>query len=304
MAKILIVDDNVSIQEILTEILGEEKHEVDVASSLNDAMNKTESMKPDLVFLDTNMGNEMGIHLLSRLNDADPELELKVILVKGLNEQMPKDKPAIVAVLNKPFTTEDVLKATDYSLGLDSGSRGSDSKKKEKTGLFRKHKELEQYDVPENVALSGIRFGWSYVIFEPTPNIVYQFVSKFNPDAYDILIVTSSRPKAVRVRFRYQIPEIIMLSTNPKAGSMNVRELGALMVRIKSFIEEHEKPVVVFDNITDIAEANGLSSAITFMNQVTNCSTKLTCFAFSVNPEVLTDKDRNLLIKKMEVYRN
>ena len=52
MAQILVVDDEVGIRELLSEILADEGHQVVLAESANGARRVRERSRPDLVLLD------------------------------------------------------------------------------------------------------------------------------------------------------------------------------------------------------------------------------------------------------------
>src|SRR5438477_46984 len=64
MAQILVVDDEVGIRELLSEILEDEGHQVALAESAADARRVRERARPDLVLLDIWMPDTDGITLL------------------------------------------------------------------------------------------------------------------------------------------------------------------------------------------------------------------------------------------------
>ena len=109
--KILIVDDNVAIQEIVKDILAEEGHNVRVARTVEEAVSKAEDFEPDVIVLDSLVGDEDGLHLLTILKDEAPGLTPKVILLKGPAELAPNDDPMIRACVDKPFKSTDITAA-------------------------------------------------------------------------------------------------------------------------------------------------------------------------------------------------
>ena len=64
MAQILVVDDEIGIRELLSEILADEGHQVMLAESAGDARRLRERGRPDLVLLDIWMPDTDGITLL------------------------------------------------------------------------------------------------------------------------------------------------------------------------------------------------------------------------------------------------
>ncbi len=82
MAKILVVDDEVGIRELLLEILADEGHEVRLAESAAEARQAREAGRPDLVLLDIWMPDTDGISLLKEWS-ANGQLTMPVVMMSG-----------------------------------------------------------------------------------------------------------------------------------------------------------------------------------------------------------------------------
>jgi two-component system nitrogen regulation response regulator NtrX len=82
MAQILVVDDEVGIRELLSEILADEGHQVMVAESAGEARRQRERARPDLVLLDIWMPDTDGITLLKEWA-ANGQLTMPVIMMSG-----------------------------------------------------------------------------------------------------------------------------------------------------------------------------------------------------------------------------
>ena len=67
MARILVVDDEVGIRELLSEILYDEGHTVELAENAAQARAARLRMRPDLVLLDIWMPDTDGVSLLLSL---------------------------------------------------------------------------------------------------------------------------------------------------------------------------------------------------------------------------------------------
>ena len=67
MATILVVDDELGIRDLLSEILNDEGHTVELAENAAQARNLRNQMRPDLVLLDTQMPGIGGLESLRRL---------------------------------------------------------------------------------------------------------------------------------------------------------------------------------------------------------------------------------------------
>ena len=307
--KILIVDDNEAVQEIIRDILVERDHNVRLASTVDEAVEKIKSFEPDVVMLDSWVGEEDGMRVISRSKEEAPNLDLRVILIKTASEVAPTDNPYIKGWVNKPFKSSDILDAIEEMKISEAAAEVAETQrktrikqrqKKERGGLL--HRKKPQVEEVPDLAESGIVFGRSYVMFEREPEKIYDFVSRFNTGEYDLLIITSDRAKAIKERFSYVSLEVVPLTSSGRSGSMEIQGLGSLMVRVFNFIDEKERPVVVFDTFGDIVEANGINQSLVMLRQLMSGATKDCTFAVSVDAAPLTDKDRGILLHDMQNY--
>src|SRR2546421_11592986 len=82
MAQILVVDDEVGIRELLSEILEDEGHQVALAESAAEARRMRERGRPDLVLLDIWMPDTDGITLLKEWAGSGL-LTMPVVMMSG-----------------------------------------------------------------------------------------------------------------------------------------------------------------------------------------------------------------------------
>src|ERR1700752_967695 len=82
MAQILVVDDEVGIRELLSEILEDEGHQVALAESAGAARRLRERARPDLVLLDIWMPDTDSITLLKEWA-ANGQLTMPVVMMSG-----------------------------------------------------------------------------------------------------------------------------------------------------------------------------------------------------------------------------
>lgn len=81
MAKILIVDDEISIRDSLSEILKFESYEVDTAVDGQDALDKIKKINFDLVLCDVKMPKKDGLEVLDEARKIDEDLPF--IMISG-----------------------------------------------------------------------------------------------------------------------------------------------------------------------------------------------------------------------------
>ena len=82
-ARILVVDDEESITDILSQILGAEGHQVDLASSGFEALEKIGKASYDLIISDMKMPGMGGEELFDRIKAASPVLARRVLFSTG-----------------------------------------------------------------------------------------------------------------------------------------------------------------------------------------------------------------------------
>ncbi|MDO5853862.1 MAG: response regulator [Thermoplasmata archaeon] len=312
--KILIVDDNVAVQEIIRDILNDEGHNVRLASTVGEAVSKIADFEPDAIVLDSRVGDEDGLHVISRAREDYPGLKLRVVLVKGGAEKAPTDNPYIRASVDKPFKSADIIAAVrevqteleeEASATADRSKRKREKKerkaRKKRRGLFSR-KTAPSAPAENALETHGVSFGMSYVIFEQSPERVYAFTGLFDPNRFDIMMVTTDKAKAIKERFTYGSMEVVPLSTNGKAGSLGIRDLGTMTSRVRQFIDGSEHPVVIFDTFGDIIAANGLNHSLLMLQQLIAGKSRMCTVAVSVDASTLTDKDRGILLHSMVEY--
>jgi DNA-binding NtrC family response regulator len=133
MARILVVDDEVGIRELLSEILYDEGHTIELAENAAQARAARLRMRPDLVLLDIWMPDTDGVTLLKEWNAAGL-LDMPVIMMSGhatIDTAVEATKIGAIDFLEKPITLQRLLKT--ISTGL---ARGRTTVAKSASGAF------------------------------------------------------------------------------------------------------------------------------------------------------------------------
>ena len=118
MATILVVDDELGIRALLSEILTDEGHTVELAENAARARTLRESLLPDLVLLDIWMPDVDGITLLKEWS-ATACLTMPVIMMSGhgtIDTAVEATKHGAMAFLEKPITLQKLLRAVEQGL--------------------------------------------------------------------------------------------------------------------------------------------------------------------------------------------
>ncbi|WP_088284664.1 response regulator [Ideonella sp. A 288] len=118
MATILVVDDELGIRGLLSEILSDEGHTVELAENAAEARAVRERLRPDLVLLDIWMPDVDGITLLKEWGAASM-LNMPIIMMSGhgtIDTAVEATKYGATAFLEKPITLQKLLRAVEQAL--------------------------------------------------------------------------------------------------------------------------------------------------------------------------------------------
>lgn len=118
MAKILVVDDEIGIRELLSEILYDEGHTVELAENASEARAARLRYRPDLVLLDIWMPDTDGVSLLKEWG-AQGLLDMPVVMMSGhatIDTAVEATRIGAVDFLEKPITMQKLLKTVQSCL--------------------------------------------------------------------------------------------------------------------------------------------------------------------------------------------
>jgi DNA-binding NtrC family response regulator len=122
MANILVVDDELGIRDLLSEILNDEGHSVDLAENATQARAARTGNSYDLVLLDIWMPDTDGVSLLKEWATAGT-LTMPVIMMSGhatIDTAVEATRIGAFSFLEKPITLQKLLKAVEQGLARSS----------------------------------------------------------------------------------------------------------------------------------------------------------------------------------------
>ena len=122
MANILVVDDELGIRDLLSEILNDEGHNVELAENAAQARHARQRACPDLVLLDIWMPDTDGVSLLKEWLTGGL-LTMPVIMMSGhatIDTAVEATRIGAQAFLEKPITLQKLLKAVEQALARGS----------------------------------------------------------------------------------------------------------------------------------------------------------------------------------------
>lgn len=117
MRKILIVDDNPDILQVMQLLLGSRGFEVEVTTNAEDTFPKIESFDPGLIFLDVFLGGYDGRDICKQIKSTEYLKKIPVILFSAnkvsttsINESQSD------AFISKPFDIVDLVEKVNILL--------------------------------------------------------------------------------------------------------------------------------------------------------------------------------------------
>jgi two-component system, chemotaxis family, response regulator PixH len=114
MATILVVEDTPSEQELISTCLRNSGYVVVCASNGQEALQKIEGKKPDVIVTDLVMPGMSGLEMCRALKKNAETKSVPIVACTSKNQELDKlwgMKQGIDVYVTKPFTCEDILRA-------------------------------------------------------------------------------------------------------------------------------------------------------------------------------------------------
>ncbi|MCU1601086.1 MAG: Response regulator consisting of a CheY-like receiver domain and a winged-helix DNA-binding domain [Frankiales bacterium] len=117
MPKILVVDDELSIRQLVTDVLTIEGYEVEAVADGYAALAAIDARRPDCVVLDVMMPGIDGHEVLQRIRAAENGPELPVVMLTAAADDAQQWQAWTEGVdyfLAKPFEADELLRYLSY----------------------------------------------------------------------------------------------------------------------------------------------------------------------------------------------
>ncbi len=123
MKRILVIDDDTQIREMLREILEREGYEIEDAENGKDALAIQQARPCDLIITDLIMPEQDGVETIMEFTQRDPAV--KIIAISGGGRIGPRDYLEMAEALGakktfyKPFKRQEILAAVSELLNSE-----------------------------------------------------------------------------------------------------------------------------------------------------------------------------------------
>lgn len=119
--RILVVEDDVTLRETLTEVLVEEGHEVRAAAHGHEALNQLDGWEPHLILLDVMMPTMDAFAFRTRQRELGVAPAAQTILISAARDlESAAERLDANGWIPKPFLLADVIDAVDRVLDASS----------------------------------------------------------------------------------------------------------------------------------------------------------------------------------------
>jgi len=144
--KALVIDDEQIVLDSVSKILKDENYEVDVSLSGREGLNQAIQREYDIVLTDIRMPDIGGMRVLRDVKRAKPSLPVVIITgyasVKSAVQAM---KLGAADYIEKPFTPDQLLKATERSLEVSNRTKSSISKIRKEREMMKEAQQLSEW---------------------------------------------------------------------------------------------------------------------------------------------------------------
>ncbi len=298
--KVLIIDDNVAIQEIVSEILTTEEHTVEAVSNGKEAFNKIRQFRPDLVLLDINLPDMDGWTILRKMKEDGLTQDLKVLMFTAdtdIGSEIFGLQDVVDGYIRKPFKGKELIERMK-TISKDEAEEDPKGKLKFKS-LFGKKEEKAASTGHRKLNLKS---GKAYIVMEKKPQRIYEgfVVEVFDGKAG--LVVTSEHPKSIREKWGLEKTPIVWLTSRSGKAYIDPGKLGSITSYISQFIENSKNSVILIDGLDVLMVNNEFNQVLKMINQIDDLLVDNNAILLlALNSKVLDQKDLALIERNKEI---
>ena len=120
VARVLVVDDEIHVMELIQLALGTEGFEIIPAHNGKEGLEKALSEKPDIVVLDINLPDINGIEVCRQLKASSETRHIPILFLSALSQKENVEKCIAVgasACISKPFQVKPLIAQIRFFLG-------------------------------------------------------------------------------------------------------------------------------------------------------------------------------------------
>lgn len=121
MAKVLVIDDDPNIGQVITQLLSDQSHEVILSYSGDDALELLKSEEFDVMIVDIFLPGKSGLEVIQAVSANYPDTKIVAMTAFGAQDDIDlkgfAERYGAITTLEKPFDNEILLKSVSKALG-------------------------------------------------------------------------------------------------------------------------------------------------------------------------------------------
>jgi CheY-like chemotaxis protein len=325
LKKVLIVDDNPAVTELVSELVANVGYTPIIASGGREALERAEKENPDLILLDINMPDMDGWSVLRILKERGYTDRGKVMMLTAATE-IGTDifglQDVVAGYIRKPFTNEalearlhEVLDEPIVEQMVEIVPKAPEPTIK-KPGAFSKlfgkapipkpvtsqPPDSGMENARQSAKLYDLHKGFAYLVRETKPKKSFEvFVDQVTHNIQG-LCVTRQHPSTIRKEWGIDKTPIIWLSNQLGKVYINPTNIGILSDTIIRFVEKSGDSVVLIDGVEFLIVNNDFEKVLRMIHHVTEAVMEnKSRLIVSVDPRTLSVRELALLERNMEI---
>jgi len=317
MKKVMIVDDNEDVLEMVSELVASNGYQPITASGGEDCLLKLEKERPDLILLDINMPDIDGWSVLRKLKEMGLTDSIKVMMLTATTD-VGTDifglQDVVTGYIRKPFSNRDLSERLGSALDDESMKVPEQqivAVKEKKPGFLSRILGKSRNDEltpigKERVDASAMKYtvrkGFGYVVKEKKPTRSFEiFVDQVTHEIQG-LCVTRQHPGTIRTKWGLEKTPIIWLSNKVGKVYVNPTNIGILSDTIVRFVEKSEESIILIDGVEFLIINNDFEKVLRMIHHISEgVMEHKSRLLISIDPRILEIREMALLERNMEI---
>ncbi len=121
MAKVLVIEDDKFLREMITRKLAKDGYEVSEALDGKQGLEKMRELKPDLILLDLIMPNVGGFEVLEQAKEDDEIKDIPIVILSNLGQKSEVERGIQLGaedfLIKAHFTPKEIINKVKENLG-------------------------------------------------------------------------------------------------------------------------------------------------------------------------------------------
>ena len=309
MGKILIVDDNAAVLDVVSELVASAGFTPITATGGRECLEKVRTDDPDLILLDINMPDLDGWSVLKEKGLTDKIKVMMLTATTDVGTNIFGLQDVVSGYIRKPFNnaeladrlkavleqpSESLLETSEqeprgllrlFKRGKDAASGGS--------GMEKATKSAKRYE---------LRRGFGYIVKEQKPVKSFEIFVDQVTHKIQGLCVTRQHPDIIREEWGLEKTPIIWLSNQLGKVYVNPTNISILSDTIIRFVEKSGDSVIILDGIEFLMVNNDFNKVLRMVHHISEAVMEYKSrLIISVDPRALETRELALLERNMEI---